>query len=199
YFGSPVTKAKVHYKVTRTNYSQQWYPRGDWDWLYGPGYWWFAYDDPWYPGWREWGCRRPIPTWWNFGQDPPEVVADRQVEIGHDGTLPIEIDTAVAKLIHPDEDHQYDITAEIVDQSRRTIVGAGKVLVARKPFKVFAWVDRGHYRVGDTIRADFSAHTLDSKPVEGKGELTLYSLTYDKDAQPWEKTVQTWSVDTDVE
>ena len=49
------------------------------------------------------------------------------------------------------------------------------------------------------LRADFSAHTLDSKPVEGKGELTLYSLTYDKDANPWEKAVQTWQVDTDVE
>ena len=41
----------------------------------------------------------------------------------------------------------------------------GSVLVARKPFKVFAWVDRGYYRVGDTIHADFNAHTLDNKPV----------------------------------
>src|SRR5947199_4906641 len=102
-------------------------------------------------------------------------------------------------VLHPDQDHQLSITAEVTDESRRTIVGTGKVLVARKPFKVFTWVDRGHYRVGDTIRADFSAHTLDSKPVQGKGELTLYSLSYDKDAHPWEKAVGTWSVDTDVE
>src|SRR5258708_28107006 len=46
YFGSPVAKAKVHYKVLRSNYTQQWYPTGAWDWLYGPGYWWFAYDAP---------------------------------------------------------------------------------------------------------------------------------------------------------
>ncbi len=60
-----------------------------------PGYWWFAYDYAWYPGWRDWGCRRPIPWWWwNRGQEPPEVVADRQVEIGADGTVQVEIDTA---------------------------------------------------------------------------------------------------------
>ena len=53
----------------------------------------------------------------------------------------------------------------------RTIVGTGNVLVARKPFRVFSWLDRGHYRVGDTIKAYFNAHTLDQKPVEGKGEL----------------------------
>ena len=52
YFGSPVTKAKVKYKVNRTSYDERWYPVGPWDWLYGPGYWWFAYDYDWYPGWR---------------------------------------------------------------------------------------------------------------------------------------------------
>src|SRR5207302_2400830 len=56
YFGAPVTKAKVHYKVLRTSYASTWYPRGDWDWLYGRGYWWFASDYPWYPGWSDWGC-----------------------------------------------------------------------------------------------------------------------------------------------
>ena len=56
YFGSPVTKAKVKYKVMRTSYSERWYPVGPWDWLYGPGYWWYAYDYTWYPGWHSWGC-----------------------------------------------------------------------------------------------------------------------------------------------
>ncbi|HEV2972109.1 MAG TPA: MG2 domain-containing protein, partial [Pirellulales bacterium] len=197
YFGSPVTKAKVHYKVLRTNYSQQWYPTGEWDWLYGPGYWWFSYDDPWYPGWLDWGCRRPIPWWWNQGQDPPEVVADRQVDIGADGAVPVEIDTAVAKLIHPDEDHQYEITAEVVDESRRTIVGVGKVLVARKPFKVFAWVDRGYYRVDDVVRGDFFAQTVDGKPVQGEGKLKLLKISY-KDNKPVEASVREWDLPTDA-
>ena len=72
----------------------------------------------------------------------------------------------------------YTIQAEVVDQSRRTIVGTGDVLVARKPFQVFAWVDRGYYRVGDTIKANFAARTLDGKPVEGTGKLRLLKITY---------------------
>ena len=74
-------------KSLRTNYNAHWYPLGPWDWLYGPGYWWFAYDYSWYPGWRNWGCRRPPqPGWWGFNpQPPPEVVAEREVPIGADG------------------------------------------------------------------------------------------------------------------
>jgi len=198
YFGSPVTQAKVKYKVTRTSHSQHWYPVGPWDWFYGPGYWWYSYDYDWYPGWRDWGCRRPVPWWWPRGHRPPELVADREVEIGEDGTVKVEIDTGLAKAIHGDQNHSYTITAEVVDRSRRTIVGTGNVLVARKPFKVTAWVDRGYYRIGDTVRASFNARTLDNKPVEGRGKLTLYRISYKK-GKPVETPVDTWQVDTDVE
>ena len=101
---------------------------------------------------------------------PPELVVDREVEIGPDGVVKVEIDTAVAKAIHPNQDHRYTITAEVVDASRRTIVGSGNVLVARKPFSVHAWVDRGYYRVGDTIQVGLAARRLDGKPVPGSGE-----------------------------
>ncbi|MFH1265943.1 MAG: MG2 domain-containing protein, partial [Planctomycetota bacterium] len=198
YFGSPVTNAKVKYKVTRTGYTERWYPPGPWDWFYGPGYWWYAYDCHWYPGWRHWGCPAPIPFWWPQRHEPPEVVADREVEIGEDGTVKVEIDTALAKAIHADQDHRYEITAEVVDQSRRTIVGTGTVLVARKPFRVYTWVDRGYYRIGDTIKTNFSARTLDAKPVEGSGKLTLMHVGY-KDGQPVETPVRTWDLDTDAE
>jgi len=198
YFGSPVTKAKVKYKIHRSSHDERWYPVGPWDWFYGPGYWWFAYDYDWYPGWKSWGCSRPIPFWWPSRRQPSELIADQEVEIGPDGTVHIEIDTAVAKAIHPDQDHRYTITAEVVDESRRTIVGSGTVLVARKPFRVYAWVDRGYYRVGDTVAAHFSARTLDGKPVEGRGELQLLKIRY-KDGKPIETPVQTWSLDTSAE
>ena len=198
YFGSPVTKAKVKYKVERTTANERWYPPAPWDWLYGGGYWWFACDYDWYPGWNRWGCLRPIPFWWPHPQLPPELVAEREVEIGADGTVKVEIDTAVAKAIHGNEDHSYSITAEVVDASRRTIVGSGNVLVARKPFSVHAWVDRGYYRIGDTIRAGLAARRLDGKPVEGRGELTLLKISYKK-GKAVETPVQTWKLDTNVE
>jgi uncharacterized protein YfaS (alpha-2-macroglobulin family) len=201
YFGSPVTEATVKYKVLRSEHSSTWYPPMPWDWLYGPGYWWFSYDSTWYPGWREWGCVRPAPWWWWRQPNPPEVVMEREAPIGADGTLNVEIDTSLALASHPDQDHRYEIQAEVVDQSRRTIVGSGEVLVAKEPFRVFAWVDRGFYRVGDTINASFSARRLDGRGVEGPGKLRLMKISYADDATgvPIETEVRTWELATDEE
>ncbi len=197
YFGSPVTTATVKYKIHRTEYAQGWYPRAPWDWCFGPGYWWFGYDYSWYPGWSTWvGCKRPIPNWWPQNPQPPELVAESELPMGPDGEMNLKIDTALAKAIHGDRDHQYEITAEVRDESRRTIVGQGRVLVAREPFKVFSWVDRGYYRVGDTIHAQFRAQMLDQKPVQGSGTLTLLRVTYNQDRQPVEAPIQKWSLDT---
>ncbi|HOD82246.1 MAG: MG2 domain protein [Planctomycetes bacterium ADurb.Bin126] len=202
-FGAPVKEGKVKYKVTRTSFNGTWYPITPWDWYYGVGYWWFAYDYVWYPGWHEWGCKRPTPWWWWHGRwappQQPEIVSENEVEVGKDGTVKVEIDTALAKMAMGDEDHKYEVSAEVTDQSRRTITGSGAVLVARKPFKTYAWVNRGHYRVGDTVHANFRAQRLDSKPVQGKGTLKLIQITYDKDREPVEKVVQTWDLPTDEE
>ncbi|OGV64485.1 MAG: alpha-2-macroglobulin [Lentisphaerae bacterium RIFOXYB12_FULL_65_16] len=196
YFGAPVVKAKVKYKVLRYSHTANWYPPMPWDWFYGTGYWWFAYDYPWYPGWGKWGCFRPHCWWIPWSPAPPEVVLDREVEIGADGTVNVEIDTRLAKEIHGDQDHRYEITAEVVDESRRTIVGTGQVLVAREPFKVYTWVDRGHYSTGDVIHAAANARTVAGKPVKAKGPLCLFRVTYDKDGNPTEKEAQRWDVET---
>jgi uncharacterized protein YfaS (alpha-2-macroglobulin family) len=196
YFGAPVTSAKVKYKVLRTSYTSNWYPRGDWDWMYGAGYWWFAPNYDWYPGWHNWGMARPIPWWIGRGFEQPEVVLENEVPVGPDGTVAVVIDTLPAKEMHGNQDHAYSITAEVVDESRRTIVGTGKVLVSRKPFQVAAWVNRGYYHTGDTIQASFRAQTLDQKPVQGKGELTLYRITYNAKSEPIRQAVETWKLDT---
>ena len=76
------------------------------------------------------------------------------------------------------------------------------MLVARKPFTVHAWVNRGYYRIGETIQASFNAHTLDNKPVFGRGTLTLLRITYRKVGRhtgPVETPVQTWPLPTDQE
>jgi alpha-2-macroglobulin len=199
YFGAPVTQARVKYKVQRATHSATWYPPRPWDWLYGRGYGWQGYDYAWYPGWSQWGCVRPVPPWWGRAATPPELVAEQEVEIGPDGTVQVEIDTLPAKELHGDEDHSYQITAEVVDESRRTIVGQGNVLVARKPFRVTAWVDRGHYKVGDTLHAHFAAYTLDQQPVQGTGKLTLYRIQYDANGKPQETAVQTWELNPNAE
>lgn len=194
YFGSPVAEGTVKYKVLRNTHSANWYPKARWDWYYGPGYWWFAEDYVWYPGWRAWGCWAPVPWWWNVPREQPEVVAEGESPLLADGTFKVEIDTAVAKATQGDVDHRYEITAEVTDASRRVIVGTGTVLVARQPFKVYTWVDRGYYHTGDVIEANFSAQTLDNKPVEGTAAVRLFKVTYDKDLKPVEKLVERWDV-----
>ncbi len=198
YFGAPVTKATVKYKVMRTPADDRWYAPMPWDWFYGTGYWWFTPDYEWYPGWRRWGCRCPEPSW-GRSYPPPELIAEREVPIGADGTVAFEIDTKLTKAIHGDQDHRYEITAEVRDESRRTIVGTGKVSVAREPFQVNVWVNRGHYRAGETIQANSCARTIDGKPVSGKGTLTLYNVIYDEEGKPQETAVDTWDLETDEE
>jgi uncharacterized protein YfaS (alpha-2-macroglobulin family) len=194
YFGAPVTQATVKVKVLRSPHDARWYPVMLWDWFYGGGYWWFGYDYDWYPGWTSWGCPRPIFWWWHRPSPPPELVLDTEMEIGADGTVTVPIDTELAKLMHGDLDHRYEITAEVRDQSRRTIVGSGQVLVAREPFKVYAWTDRGHYRVGDTVRASFQARRLDGKPVGGRGRARLLQVAYGENRAPRETEVQAWDL-----
>jgi uncharacterized protein YfaS (alpha-2-macroglobulin family) len=196
YFGSPVTDARVKYKVLRTSHDEPWFPPGPWDWLYGPGYWWFAEDYAWYPGWSRWGCSRPFPSWFWRQPEQPEVVAEQEAEIGADGTVEVVIDTAAAKQFHPDSDHSYQIQAEVVDQSRRTIMAEGRVLVARKPFRVYVWAHRGYYHAGDTIQLDMAARTLDGKPVQASGVLRLLRIAYEN-GKAVENEVAKWDVPTD--
>jgi len=198
YYGAPVTQAHVKYKVERSQHDARWFPHDPWDWLYGNGYWWFASDYGWYPGFRYWGCFAPSPSWFPWRPDPPELVLDQEVEVGADGTVKIEIDTSLAKALHGDQDHEYTITAEVTDASRRTIVGTGKLLVSREPFKIFAWTNRGHYRVGDKIEALFRARSLDGKGITAAGRLKLLKITY-KDDKPVETVVQEWDLATNEE
>ncbi len=197
YFGAPVTEARVKYKVLRTTFNEPWFPPSRWDWLYGPGYWWFGEDYTWFPGWRRWGCSRPAPSWFWQAPEQPEVVAEQEAEIGPDGTYEVTIDTAAAKQFHPNVDHSYQIQAEVVDQSRRTIVANGRVLVAREPFKVYVWTNRGYYRTGDTMELEMAARTIDGKPVKARGVLRLLKIAYE-DGKPVENEAAKWDVPTDA-
>ena len=190
YFGAPVTKGKAKIKVTRQSKSTDWHPNGVWDWFYGKGYWWFSPDYSFYEGWDKWGCGRPHPFWYPRVQGPGEIVLEQESPIGPDGTVKLEIDTALAKQFHGNQDHEFSISAEVVDESRRTINGSGKVIVARKPFRVFAWLNRGHFQTNDTIEAFFNSQTADGKPVPGAGEAVIFKIAYDKAGKPVEQPIE---------
>jgi alpha-2-macroglobulin len=194
YHGAPVTEATVKIKVERNFFNDRWFPAGPWDWLYGPGYWWAYPETPWYPGWARWGCIRPAPPWWQQNRmGAPELVLEQTAAIGADGKVKVKIDSSIAKLVHGDQDHRYSITAEVVDASRRTIVGNGSVLAAREPFGVTVWLDRGYANVGDKVTGTFAARTLDGKEVEGKATAILYSSGLNADGEIEEKEIGKWT------
>lgn len=198
YFGSPVTKATVKYKVTRQARTNRWFPPRPWDWLYGEGYGWMGGNYSWHPGWHRWGCLPPPPWWWPQNVQPPEIVAQGEALLDAEGKLAIEIDTALAKELHGNEDHAYTIEAQVVDASRRTIVGAGSVTAARKPFDVYVWLNRGYVRTGDTITAHVAARRPDGKPITGAGVLTLKKITFEdaNSGEPTETEIQHWDLVT---
>ncbi|MEC9055769.1 MAG: alpha-2-macroglobulin, partial [Verrucomicrobiota bacterium] len=196
YHGAPVTEGRAKVKVERLSHSHSWFPQGRWDWLYGRGYWWFGQDYPWYPGWEDWGCVAPVPPWWGGGRwTPPELVMEREFEIGADGTVTVEIDTSVAKLVHGDMDHRYSISAEVVDSSRRTIRGSGSVLAARRPYMATVWLNRGYARPGDTLEASFSARTLDGKAVQVTGSAELFKVQVDEEGRIDEEKVKNFQLE----
>ncbi len=198
YFGQPVADATIRYRVHRTTHASDWFPIGPWDWLYRPGYWWSGGEYSWYPGWGQWGCARPGPWFRPIAHMPPEVVAHGEAKLRPDGTFDITVDTQFAKQSLGDRDHNYRLEVEVVDASRRTIVGQGRVIVARQPFRVYVWGDRGFYTVGDTIAARFAARTVDGKPVQGDGTVRLLKIGY-KNGNPIEEEVQAWELSTDTD
>ncbi|MDX1925469.1 MAG: MG2 domain-containing protein [Pirellulaceae bacterium] len=201
YFGSPVTDADVTVRVQRSTYSDNYYPIGRFDWCYGPGYWWFAEDYVWYPGFSKWrGCWAPLPPWWpNFGQEPAEIVLEQELTLDATGEAKIKIDTAIAKAIYGDEDHKYTISVEVRDASRRTLTAEGSVIAAREAFKIYSWVDRGFYNVKDKIVANFHARTLDGTAIEASGKLDLLRISYDANGKPTERVVDSFDAKTNAE
>ncbi|WP_411825821.1 alpha-2-macroglobulin family protein [Luteolibacter sp. AS25] len=194
YHGAPVTEATVKIKVERNFFNDRWFPAGEWDWLYGAGYWWAYGEYSWYPGWLRWGCIRPAPPWWQGGRSgAPELILEQTSAIGPDGKVKVEIDSSIAKLIHGDHDHSYSITAEVVDASRRTIVGSGSVLASREPFSITTWLDRGYASIGDTVTGTFSARTLDGKEVKGMAKAVLYRSTIGEDGEVEEEKIGEWT------
>ena len=196
YYGSPVTDATVKYKILRTPHHGEWFPTWRWDWLYGSGCWWSSYDYFWYPGWDDWGVRAPLPPWMPRHGGQPELVAEGEGAVDADGYYRIHLDTMPAKELFGHQDHQYDITVEVMDRSRRTIVGGGKVVASRKPFAVTVWADRGYYLAGQEIAAHVNSRLPLGGGVATKGKAVLYRVNYGADGVPVETEEQSWDVAT---
>ncbi len=199
YFGSPVVKAKVQLQDARTSFSQNWYPPAPWDWFYGKGYWWFGYDYAWYPGWSQWGCRRPIPWWIGRGYNPPEVVADAEVPIGPDGTV-LGRDRHGRRQGRPSRSRssisnhrRSDRRLAAHDRRQRQCAG-GPQAVSRDRLARSRLLSHGR-RDSGALRRPHAGRQARA----GQGHLVLYKISYDAAGKPSEKAVEEWNVDTNAQ
>lgn len=173
YFGSPVTNARVSWRVMRSRADAAWYPISRWDWLYGNGYAWLAPSAPWYPGWSKWGVLPPPMPWHSLYRENSEVVASGKTDIGENGVIEIPIDTAPAAQLYPGVDQSYEVIVEVTDDSRRQASGSGKVLVSEKPFRVTTWSNRGFHEPRQQIDYHVAARRVDGEAVSGIGYVTV--------------------------
>ncbi len=210
--GIPVRRARVKYKVSRSRNNSRWYPPGRWDWLFSPGYEQLGPDYTWWPGWSDWAVPRPAPFESITHSRELEIVANAEGNTAEDGKVKLEIQTAQAGG-KPDRDDPedffntdqitgdkgtctYEITAELAVSAGEPMTASARVIVAARPFKVYTSVDRGFYRAGDTVEADFFARTPDGKPVRGNGNLKLLWVSF-REGKPIESVAQKWDLNTD--
>ena len=199
YFGAPVTEARVKYKVLRTPHDERLVPAGAVGLALRRRLLVVRGRLRVVPGLGAVGLHAAVAVVVSGGRPTqPEVVAESEAEIGPDGTLEVEIDTAAAKEFHPDQDHRYQIQAEVVDQSRRTIVadgaGAGG---ARAVPRLCVGATAATTARARRSSCDMAARTLDGKPVKGDGVLRLLEDRVRRRASRSRTKSASWTVPTD--
>lgn len=197
YFGAPVAGGQAQVKVTRMAHHRTYYPVTPFDWLYDEGYWWTGGEYDWLPGWRGWcGCFPPGP--W-YSPTPPDVVISQELTLNARGEATIEIDTALAKQVFGDQAQEYSIEVVVRDASRRSIVGSGKIVAAKDPFKIYSWTSKGFYQAQSEITARFQVQQFDGAPAEVNGQpiVELRKLSYAADGTSSERTVYETTVEVD--
>jgi len=171
YFGSPVSEGRVRLTVHRRAHFPEDRWGSPWSWLYSNE------STSWEGKMDDFGVSQP-PTDDDIGYSPrsSELCLARDLLLDAEGAVTIDIDTADARNRFGDRSHDYTITAEVTDGSSRVIAAAATAIVGPVPFKVRARFDRGYYRVGQPIIADFTARTLRGQPIRGTGVLSIYRL-----------------------
>ncbi len=175
FFGSPVTNAKVQYKVVRELFYVPWY-------YYMRCGWWYEH------------YYRP--------SHHQEVVDNGTAQIGEDGTLTIHYNTnnesKQAKLHRQNNyrqsNYRYTIIAEVQDASRRTITGSSSVIVAHTSFTLTAHSEKYYYFQDESIKVKVAAYDYSKNPVSTKIKATLKarkSYLFDSEKELDHTTVQT--------
>lgn len=166
-WGDSVKKGVADITVRRTPRRINWYPSCEWSWLYEYGSNWYFYDSDWYRGVGNlWICRRPNYSWYSSAVMPETVISMKDVPLDENGVVKVVWDTSLVRKLYGDDDQEYSISVSVTDGSRRTIDAASSVIIRAEPFRVFAWTDSPHYRVGDKVSVRYYLDGLKEDEVK---------------------------------
>jgi alpha-2-macroglobulin len=179
YFGQPVAGADVEYEVWRSEFHSTYQPPRPYPWYYkaeaqGVRRGWIAH-------------RRQTSYPWHMGRRRELVTRGKAVtdergvaRVGPIKTKPYEK--------NPEVDLQYEVTARVVDQSRREIRGAGSVKVTHAPFFIHLRPQRYLYKPGDNAQIDIVTKGPNGNPIAFDGTAKIHRLRtkrVEKDGREW--------------
>ncbi|MBW2701738.1 MAG: alpha-2-macroglobulin [Deltaproteobacteria bacterium] len=146
YFGGAVRDAEVEVIVTQKPYYAIWRPIRDYPWYYGD-------IDP------------QAHTHYGYSSQ----IKREKIKTDAAGRAIVHFDTPLGAR----QDLEYRIEARVTDSSRREVVGAGTVRVARQAFRLFAQPQHLLHRPKDLVHVDFRARDANDQPVQTKGTVTV--------------------------
>lgn len=160
YFGGGVPNADVHFTVIRRGFSFWYREPEEFDWYYG---------DRWGRPGRDWN---------------EEVIVDGNGKTDENGVLLVEWSTMKAKNEMPNQDHEYEVRAQVTDASRRTVEGSGAVRVTRTQMFATLSTKRGFYTAGDHVEIELNTQNANNSPLPSEGSMTVARIVWDATIQP---------------
>lgn len=150
YFGGPVADAAVSYTIhreSRPKFSPWVRP---YDWFYDEG-----------SGGR---------IWW--GERRRDLVLKGEARTDAAGDAFVEVETAPFPNAS-DDDVQYRVDVQVVDQSRREISASQVVNVSRRAFEISLQPRKSLYQPGDSVRVGVKSANANGAPVPFDGSLAV--------------------------
>ena len=178
YFGNPMVKGKVAYKVFRNEFYASYQFPQPYDWLYNSD---------------------RNGAYANANADQGELVTQGTATTDAKGEAVVTFKADKGSRAYQG-DYSYTVMADVTDSSRRLISGEGVVHVTNQQFYAFLNLPKSFAQEGDTVQIELRAVDADQKPVAATGTLTVYKLLFDeKTDKELPQSVHTQTVTTDAD
>jgi hypothetical protein len=186
YYGQPVRNAEVRYEISGSMSDKPTFLQFPFDWLYDSDYAWFPETD----------LNNIYEDSDRFWERYPALENFRRSGVARidpaTGSAVIEIELGREELAQFPDVLAFDVDLTVTDESRRSVELSESVSFSKMPYQVYAWLDKGFYRAGESILLEVAAQTSVGNSVTRSGHLSL---------RPWnpadDSVILRWNLPTD--